>query len=57
MKNISLKIESTRIRATLEPSNRLRASIEFHNYIPTSLNYVIILEDYFAEDYVIDYEV
>ena len=57
MKPISLKIESPRIRATLEPSNRLRAVYEFHEYIPTSLNYVIILEDYFAEDYVIDYEV
>jgi len=57
MKNISLKIESPRIRATLWKSNRLRALAEFHNYIPSSLNYVIILEEYFAEDYVIDYEV
>ncbi len=63
MKNIDLKIESSRLRATLETSrvaaditsSRVRASIEFHNYL--NPNYVHILSDYFAEDFVIDYQV
>ena len=64
MKNIDLKIESTRLRATISSSaiaavatyNRVRiSSLEFHNFLSTGPNYVIILEDYFAEDFVIDY--
>ena len=61
MAGIDLKIESTRVRATLESSrvaavitsSRVRTKLEFHNY--ENRNYVLILDDYFAEDYVIDY--
>jgi hypothetical protein len=61
MKRTDLIIKSPRIRATLE-SSRVAATVSssrpratFIEFSYRNPNFVLVLDDYFAEDYMIDY--
>jgi hypothetical protein len=61
MIKVALKIHSPKIRATLE-SSRVAATVSssrpratFIEFSYRNPNFVLVLDDYFAEDYMIDY--